>query len=231
MTNQPPGGYPPPQGGYPQPGGYQPPQGGFKPPQGNYPPQGTYHPAPQGGYPPPPSSQGGYAPPPPLVGSGPDAYTPWITRVLAYVIDIVPVMIVLGIVYVVAFGSMMAGASSATCDQYGNCDASGFLAVSAFGMLLMFVAWVATMVYGIWNFCYKQGKTGSSIGKGVMKFKVVSESTGQPIGFGASILRQLAHIVDGLICNLGYLFPLWDAKRQTIADKIMKTVCVPTDRP
>ncbi|HEX7826369.1 MAG TPA: RDD family protein, partial [Mycobacterium sp.] len=24
------------------------------------------------------------------------------------------------------------------------------------------------------------------------------------------------------------LFPLWDAKRQTLADKIMSTVCVPT---
>jgi len=36
-----------------------------------------------------------------------------------------------------------------------------------------------------------------------------------------------AHIIDGLICNIGYLFPLWDAKRQTIADKIMSTVCFP----
>lgn len=27
----------------------------------------------------------------------------------------------------------------------------------------------------------------------------------------------------------GYLFPLWDAKRQTIADKIMSTVCLPID--
>jgi len=26
---------------------------------------------------------------------------------------------------------------------------------------------------------------------------------------------------------IGYLFPLWDAKRQTIADKIMTTVCLP----
>ena len=47
------------------------------------------------------------------------------------------------------------------------------------------------------------------------------------LGFGLSIVRQLAHIVDSLICYIGYLFPLWDAKRQTLADKIMTTVCLP----
>ena len=39
-------------------------------------------------------------------------------------------------------------------------------------------------------------------------------------------MRQLAHIVDSLICYIGWLFPLWDAKRQTIGDKIMGTVVV-----
>lgn len=29
------------------------------------------------------------------------------------------------------------------------------------------------------------------------------------------------------MCYLRYLFPLWDAKRQTFADKIMSAVCVP----
>jgi hypothetical protein len=40
-------------------------------------------------------------------------------------------------------------------------------------------------------------------------------------------VRQLAHIVDAIICYIGFLFPLWDNKRQTLADKIMTTVCVP----
>ncbi|MDQ1423726.1 MAG: hypothetical protein QOD72_1224, partial [Acidimicrobiaceae bacterium] len=33
-----------------------------------------------------------------------------------------------------------------------------------------------------------------------------------------------AHVADSIICGIGYLFPLWDVKRQTLADKIMKTV-------
>jgi RDD family/Bacterial protein of unknown function (DUF899) len=82
-------------------------------------------------------------------------------------------------------------------------------------------------VYTIWNWGYRQGTTGSSLGKSMLKFKVVSEKTGQPIGFGMSTVRQITHVVDGLFCYIGYLFPLWDAKRQTLADKIMNTVCLP----
>jgi uncharacterized RDD family membrane protein YckC len=92
-------------------------------------------------------------------------------------------------------------------------------AALVFGML--------AVVFAIWNYGYRQGLTGSTIGKSVMRFKVVGEATGQPIGFGHSVLRQFAHIIDGITCNIGYLFPLWDAKRQTIADKIMSTVCLP----
>ena len=89
------------------------------------------------------------------------------------------------------------------------------------------LAWLLGLAYLIWNYGYRQGTTGSSLGKSVMKFKVVSETTGQPIGFGMSVVRQLAHFVDAIICYVGFLFPLWDAKRQTLADKIMTTVCLP----
>ena len=244
MTDQPPpppGNYPPPPqgGGYPPPpppqgGGYPPPPppqgGGYPPPppQGGYPPppppQGGYPPPPQGGYAPPPQQQGGYPPPP--AAPGPvlpqDAYTSWFTRVLAALIDSVPVFIVLGIAYGVAFGT---ADNQCVSDTYGY----GVYCTSSFGALgaiLLGLGWIVTIAYGVWNLGYKQGTTGSSIGKSVLKFKVVSEKTWQPIGFGPSIVRQIAHVVDS-ICYIGYLFPLWDPKRQTLADKIMTTVCVP----
>ena len=56
--------------------------------------------------------------------------------------------------------------------------------------------------------------------------KLIGEQTGQPIGAGMSFVRQLAHIVDSLLCYLGYLWPLWDRKRQTFSDKIMSTVVI-----
>ena len=75
-----------------------------------------------------------------------------------------------------------------------------------------------------YNRWYLTGKTGQSWGKKAVGITLVGEASGQPIGFGKAFVRDLAHFVDGIICYIGYLFPLWDAKRQTIADKIMKTV-------
>lgn len=91
----------------------------------------------------------------------------------------------------------------------------------------MFVVIVlVSPIYAIWNFGYRQGTTGSSLGKAAMKFKAIGERNWQPIGFGFSIVRGLAHTADLLVCGLGSLWPLWDANRQTLADKIVGTVCV-----
>jgi uncharacterized RDD family membrane protein YckC len=217
MTNQPPpppGNYPPPP---PPPGGYPPP-----PPQGGgYPP-----PPPGGGYQPPPQAVAGY--PPPAAG-GPalpkEAYTPWLTRVLAWLIDFIPVAILEGIGYGLLFGTQETACVTDTSEyDLGEFCASG---ASTLGQAAFIITWLLSIAYLVWNYGYRQGTTGSSVGKSIMKFKVVSEKTGQPIGFGLSIVRQLAHLIDGAICYIGYLFPLWDAKRQTIADKIMTTVCLP----
>ena len=70
---------------------------------------------------------------------------------------------------------------------------------------------------------YLNGTTGQSIGHQVAGVKVVSEQTGQVIGAGTGILRTICHILDSLICYIGWLFPLWDAKKNTLADKIIKT--------
>lgn len=210
MTDQPPppGNYPPPPpGGYPPPppqgGGFPPSQGGFPPPQGGFPPQAA----------------GPGAPLPK------EAYTPWITRVLAWVVDFIPILIIEGIGWGILMGTQETVCITDTSEfELGDFCATG---ASTIGQLAIGLTSVVVLAYGIWNYGYRQGTTGSSIGKSIMKFKVVSEKTWQPIGFGLSIVRQLAHLIDGAICYIGYLFPLWDAKRQTIADKIMTTVCVP----
>ena len=214
MTDQP----PPPPGNYPPP-----PQGGYPPP----PQQGGYPPPPQhGGYPPPPPQGApGYPPPPPGPALPKEAYTSWIHRVGAYIIDFVPIGIVIGIGQGIAIGTgdNQCITNGGEYDYGVSCTSSP----SAIGIIFSGLASIIALAYVIWNYGYRQGTTGSSIGKSVLKFKVISEKTGQPIGFGMSIVRQIAHIVDGLLCYIGYLWPLWDAKRQTFADKIMTTVCVP----
>ena len=90
---------------------------------------------------------------------------------------------------------------------------------------VIIVLYLAAFAFSIWNYL-RQGKTGQTIGKGVMGTYLVREADGQYIGGGLSILRAIVHIVDGIPCYIGYLWPLWDAKKQTFADKIMGTVVV-----
>jgi uncharacterized RDD family membrane protein YckC len=92
--------------------------------------------------------------------------------------------------------------------------------------LLNFVLWLALVAFLVWNSGYQAGVTGYSLGRKIAKNKLVSEATGQPLGVGAGIGRVFAHMIDGAICGIGWLFPLWDSKRQTIADKIVKSVVV-----
>jgi hypothetical protein len=207
----------------PPPGNYAPlPSSGFPPPP----------PPPGGGYPPPPPASGGYAPPPPGVGSGgsPSQYTPWLTRVLAWLIDYIPVALLTGI-GVICLTTMQKVETVCLTDDsefnLGQFCATGNNGPSGVAWAIFAVTTLLGLVFVIWNYGLRQGKTGSSVGKAILKFKVVSEATGQPIGFGMSIVRQIAHAIDGAICYIGYLFPLWDAKRQTIADKLLKTICVP----
>jgi uncharacterized RDD family membrane protein YckC len=158
-----------------------------------------------------------------------EAYTPWFTRVLGYVIDIIPAAVVIGIGAGIAFGTADNQCTSNGGGQYDYgvyCTSN----MTVFGMIVYILAYLIVFAYWIWNWGYRQGTTGQSIGKSVMKFRVISEKTGQPIGFGLSIVRQIAHVVDSIVCYIGWLFPLWDAKRQTLADKIMSTICMPAEQ-
>jgi uncharacterized RDD family membrane protein YckC len=152
------------------------------------------------------------------------AYTRWTTRAVAFLVDWAPIWLV---VFVPFIGLLAAGDMECIDSIYGSGGSYCSPAVADFWTAVQFIAFLPGAVYFFWNFCYRQGRTGQSVGKSVMKFKVISEKTWQPIGFWLSFVRQLAHYVDQLICYVGYLWPLWDDKRQTLADKIMGTVCVP----
>ena len=87
------------------------------------------------------------------------------------------------------------------------------------GLLLIGFGWT---IYNRW---VVGGKTGQSLGKRLTKIMLSGEETGLPIGGMNAFLRDLVHILDG-IAYVGYLWPLWDERRQTFADMIMRTVVV-----
>lgn len=91
---------------------------------------------------------------------------------------------------------------------------------------LTFVLYVALIGVGVWNIVLRQGKTGWSLGKQALGIRLVSDEGRQPIGPLKAFVRQIAHVLDQIPCYVGYLLPLFTAKKQTIADMVMKSVVV-----
>jgi uncharacterized RDD family membrane protein YckC len=146
----------------------------------------------------------GYPGYPGTPGPNPSNYADWITRVGAYLIDYAPVVVVWVLFAIIA----------------------GAIGSAVFTVILYLLAAIGTIGYWVYN-RWILGGQGQTLGKKQLKIKLVSEETGEPIGTLNAFIRDICHIVDGIICDIGYLFPLWDPKRQTLADKIMKTVVVP----
>ncbi len=188
---------------------------------------------------PPPAPHPGFPPAPSLKFLLPkSAYTPWITRVAATLIDGIPFVFILGAGWlageftldcsVIRDDRPVAGYCTWVISDSGQFTTTGTVLLNVAGILSL-VAYFLAIAYWLWNLGYRQGRTGSSLGKSMLKFKVVGERTWQPIGPGQSVARQFAHFIDYLACYVGYLWPLWDSARQTLADKVMSTVCVPID--
>jgi uncharacterized RDD family membrane protein YckC len=151
-------------------------------------------------------------------------YASWGRRVLGHVIDSF-LGAVTGIPLFVGYWMIYSDIQVRT-DIQGNqvIDDSTDISNAAIGMLIFGL--VIAVAFGIWNVVFRQGATGYTLGKEAVGIRLVGISTGQPIGAGMSFVRQLAHVLDNLACYLGWLWPLWDPRNQTLADKVMGTVVV-----
>jgi len=127
----------------------------------------------------------------------PAMYANWGQRVGAYLIDYLPIFVL------------------------------ELVAVISRNGIVRFLFIIASLAWWIYNRCIQAGRTGQSLGKRTLHLRLISERTGEPIGGGMAFARDICHILDSLACYVGWLFPLWDAKRQTFADKIISTVVIP----
>jgi uncharacterized RDD family membrane protein YckC len=159
---------------------------------------GQYPPA--GGYSQPPAPGYPASTPAPFAGPGGAKLAEWPIRALGGLVDYVAPNIVIGVIT-----SVIANAAG-----------------SGLANTLNFVLLVGWWIY----LAYLSGTYGITPGRAIAKTKLISEQTGGLIGFGPAVLRQFAHLVDWVICGIGFLFPLWTPKKQTIADMIVKTVVV-----
>ncbi|MGW1885423.1 RDD family protein [Streptomyces sp. NPDC001970] len=141
---------------------------------------------------------------PGMPGAGVPPLAHWGLRVGAYLLD---VLIIAGPMYALAFVDL------ATSD-----DPSSPRVLGIIGMLYA----LGMAIFQL----YREGSTGQTIGKRVLGISLHRERDGSTLGFGMALVRKLAHFLDSLACYLGWLWPLWDDKKQTFADKVCSTVVI-----
>lgn len=197
---------------------------------------------------PPPPPPPGYPPPPPPGSFGttpPPGYTTTYGAPTAPVMEYAGVLarfggllldsIIVTLFFIPAVIAIAAGPQRiTTCsvDDQGNItigeDLNAICEVPTGGtiaaaILLGLLALAAALLY----YTRLIGRTGQTLGKRATGVKVVDAATGLPIGNGRALGRQLfAMFVSGNLCGLGYLWALWDPRKQTWHDKVVSSVVV-----
>jgi uncharacterized RDD family membrane protein YckC len=143
---------------------------------------------------------------------------------MAVVIDALPILglevLALGLMWLTRIRACDGDPSA--LDLAAQCGSG----ISVAGVVAFVAAWLAIVGYGAWNLGYRQGRGGASLGKSVMGLAVVGSETGQPVGFLWALVRLAAQLLNVASLGLGFLWPLWDSRNQTFADKLVSTVCV-----
>ncbi len=81
------------------------------------------------------------------------------------------------------------------------------------------------MVYFTWF----HGAAGQTPGKMLLKLRVV-QPTGDPISFGTAFLRWVGYIISSAVVFVGFIWVVFDRRKQSWHDKIAGTVVVRTDQ-
>jgi uncharacterized RDD family membrane protein YckC len=212
-------------------------------------PPGPQAPAPQAPPPGPQAPPPGYAPPaPPGPESAPSYGGPvppggwqqpiarpesgwagqplagWGTRLGAYLIDLLVLLIPIGILGVLIVGGLVDDDSSV----------GGWVAAS---ILWALVAGVVVLLYAPLLMMRQGARNGQTLGKQVVGIRVVRDS-GEPMSFGWAALREV--VVKNLAVNiassiiplipwfLNYFWPLWDDQNRALHDMAVSTHVVRT---
>jgi uncharacterized RDD family membrane protein YckC len=158
-------------------------------------------------------------------------YAGWGTRFLAAIID----GIIIGVVYFVlsfAVGLAIPGPAAPSADalQSDPNAASNYL-VAATGHATTVLAIVVPLVLivGIVYYAYMWSRSGQTLGQKLLHIKVTRQD-GQLLSLGGGILRYIVGmaILDNIVFGLpiGWLWPLWDGKKQAWHDKIAGSIVV-----
>ena len=84
---------------------------------------------------------------------------------------------------------------------------------------------LTTVLISMFYFTYFHGAAGQTPGKMIFGLKVV-QTTGEHMTFGLAFLRWVGYIISAFVFYLGFIWILFDAKKQGWHDKIAGTVVI-----
>jgi len=88
------------------------------------------------------------------------------------------------------------------------------------------LGWLVLTVVSTYLYYWVPGITGQTPGKRLMGIEVVDATTGQYIGGWTSVARTFLSIINAMPLYLGWLWPLFDDRKQTFADKVVNSVVI-----
>lgn len=124
------------------------------------------------------------------------------SRLVAYIVDIV---VTVGIIIALAI-------------------VTGLVVVVA--PFLAILPILAIIVVPLVYFPYYWQKSGQTPGMRMMNIKVVRDSDGGPVSWGAAILRLIGYWVSGAVFYLGYIWIFIDKRKRGWHDLIASTVVI-----
>jgi uncharacterized RDD family membrane protein YckC len=163
------------------------------------------------------SPRSGYPQPGNLTAPRQADYASWTKRVRARLLDQFPIY--LGLVIFCAGYVVLIIQLASSSEPHPHVAAPAVVMIIGMGVMLAGLGWTA---YNRWMIA---GRTGQSLGKRSTKIILLGEETYAPIGARNAFIRDLVHILDALTV-VGYLWPRWDEKKQTLADQIMRTIVI-----
>lgn len=82
------------------------------------------------------------------------------------------------------------------------------------------------LLISIGYYVFYQASAGQTLGKKVMKIKVVNEQGATPTVFIFFLREIIGKFISSIILGIGYLMVIWDGKKQGLHDKIAGTFVV-----
>jgi uncharacterized RDD family membrane protein YckC len=91
--------------------------------------------------------------------------------------------------------------------------------------IVMIVSILSIVVVWLYFAGFESSGMQGTPGKLAMGIKV-TDTDGDPIGFGMATGRYLGRIISGLLLDLGYVFAFFTSKKQTLHDLIAGTIVI-----